>query len=233
MLLVGVSAAVNAQTARPLPVTPVRAHADVTTWPDSARRAMRDSLVAARRKWERTRPLQYDIAMTRAPSLIAVANDQRYDGHLRFVRVIGDSMVATMFERAPQFTRGTAWSDITVDRLFRYLESVVADSARQVDRLELDPTFGYPTRWHTDDARNGYGGYVTDKSDGGDVVLFRSVPQRAKKEPSQPASDSVRAVHAWVSMTTSGNEGAIASEYRVGPRQTASSMQRDFSPAVC
>lgn len=167
------SASAAAQNPRPLPSVEVRATTAPRTWPDAARRAMRDSLAVARERWARTRPARYDFSMLGAPTMIRPEHDARYEGHLFAVRVHGDSIVQTMLERAPQYTRHTDWGRLTVDGIFRRLEQQLADSSRQVDRLEFDSIFGYPSRWHTTDARNGFDSYVTDTGEGGEVVLFR------------------------------------------------------------
>lgn len=179
LLLFGFHSTAEAQVPEPLPVMQVRAKAYVRTWPDSARQVMRDSLAIARRRWTQTRPERYDFAVLNGPTMVSIVYDQRYDGHRRTMRIKGDSIVAIVFERAPQYTRRSQWSDVTVDQVLRHLEAAVADSSRQVDRLEIDPIFGYPRVWRTDDARNGYGRHISEQSDGGEVVLFRPDAKRA------------------------------------------------------
>ena len=166
------TAAAEAQVPEQLPVVQVRATV-VRTWPDSARRAVRDSLAVARKRWAQARPERYDFAVRNGPSMIAMESDRRHDGHRRIMRIKGDSIVAIVFESAPQYTRRTQWSDLTVERVFQHLEAAVDDTSRKVARLEIDPVFGYPRVWSTDAARNGYGYYASDQSDGGEVELFR------------------------------------------------------------
>jgi hypothetical protein len=174
LLLCGYMPTAGAQEPAQLPGLHIRAKAYVRTWPDSARRAVRDSLTVARQRWTEARPERYDLAVRRAPAWIYSENDQRHDGHARTMRIRGDSIMSIVFERAPQYTRSTQWSDVTVDKIFRQLEAALADSTRQVVRLEFDPVLGYPRLWHTDDARNGYGTQRTDQSSAGEVVLFRN-----------------------------------------------------------
>jgi hypothetical protein len=47
--------------------------------------------------------------------------------------------------------------------MFAEIEKNLLDPRRQIIGLALDPYYGYPVRWQTDDARNGYGRYVTDQ----------------------------------------------------------------------
>lgn len=185
MILIGLLASpatIVAQTSQPLP--PVRVDAVFAPrdgrWPDSLRVRLRDSLARGRERWQASRPQEYLIAAISTWGMIRVTRTPEHDGQLEAARVRGDSLVGIVHRPAPQFTPTPDWRTVTVDSLFLHLERAVKSPTRQIVALKLDPVWGYPTEWRTDDARNGYGGtYVTDQVSGGAIVFFEPVLPRA------------------------------------------------------
>ena len=146
-------------------------------WPDSARRAMRDSLRGGRERWRATRPMAYAFAARTTMSMVAIDGGPELEGVMFAVLVRGDTIVGGIRKRAA-FDRFTQWQTWSVESVFRMLESTVNNDKAQVAALTLDPTYGFPTAWETDDARNGYSNsFVTDQGSAGRVEWFSSDPK--------------------------------------------------------
>ena len=169
---------VHAQLPTTLPVVRTMHHPDslhTGTWPDSARRAMLDSLAAGRQRWDRQRPAEYLIASYSTDNMVAIeSTSDSYAGWL----VRGDSLIRRIAIHPATFDKWRQWLANTIDRTFAIVEHAARDSAYQVDLLELDPHYGFPIAWHVDDAQNRYSSrFVTDRGYGARVELFTADPR--------------------------------------------------------
>jgi hypothetical protein len=145
-------------------------------WPDSARRVVLDSLNAGRRRWMRRRPPEYLVAVYSTGGMLrSESSSGSYLGWL----VRRDSLIRPVIIRPATFDKWKQWFDITIDSSFRMVERAARDPSYQIDRLELDPEYGFPRAWHADDVHNGHGPmFRTDSGYGLSVEVF-SVDPRA------------------------------------------------------
>jgi hypothetical protein len=152
---------------------PVRAADTISTWPLVARRAVLDSLAAGRRQWEANRPAGYRFSVGILCGFCGYVDPSRPPGTYPVARIRGREMVATGTFHPSQKINEGRWFIGTVDSLFGLLEREASDTGRKLEELRLDPVFGFPRSWTTDDARNGYHmTFWTDQNDWGRVELF-------------------------------------------------------------
>ncbi len=138
---------------------------------------MRDSLLAGRARWDKSRPREYVLAARELDSWVALYGPPKYETHMPAVVVHGDSLVGGVWARS---TRGryAQWLGWTVDSVFTLLEDSVRDSTRQIAVLKLHPTLGYPLEWNVDDSRNGWGyEWISDSGISGRVEWFSVEPK--------------------------------------------------------
>lgn len=174
-------ALLGAQPPQPLPS--VRVDASVPkpdgSWPDSLRTRLRDSLARGRARWRASRPNEYLVSAVATGGMFRVVRTPELDGQMEAARVRGDSIVEIVQRPDPQYAKTPDWRTVTIDSVFRTLEHAVASPGRQIEILKLDPLWGFPREWRTDDARNGYGSrFVTDAVSGGAIVFFEPVLPR-------------------------------------------------------
>lgn len=172
-----------AQGTSPLPPVRIEGKAPVGRdgrWPDSLRTRMRDSLARGRARWEQSRPSEYVVGVISTWAMARMVRTDVIDGQLEAVRVRGNRITGLARRTAPQFTPAPDWRHVTIDSVFRRLEMTLADSTQQIATLKLDPAWGFPREWKTDDARNGFSSsFATDQASGGAIVFFEETPPSA------------------------------------------------------
>jgi hypothetical protein len=178
LVVVGATVAAQAQDVTSLPVVQVTAPTANGRWPDSLRRKMRDSLDAARARWERNRPRVYAVAMVEVVSMVRVEVPPEYARRWYVQEVHGDSAVGDWWWRDDSAANESGFSTMTIDAAFKQLDRELRDSTRQIRTLRFNDRFGYPTEWRTDDSQNGWGsGGVSDQGGGRSVAWFSDNPR--------------------------------------------------------
>ena len=175
LLALLLSAGAHAQAVQRLPVVEVRGAyvVDTTGWPLSARKAAVDSLAAGRRRWQATRLERYRLAVYLRCGFCGNYWHGGPTGTQPAAVVRGSKVLRVVAYRPAGPVVEAQWMFESVDALFAMIEREANDPARQLPKLRLDPTYGFPRSWETDDVHNGYSGYfVMDAGYRAEVALF-------------------------------------------------------------
>jgi hypothetical protein len=165
----------QAQGAQRLPAVDVNGQyvRDTSGWSMSDRRAALDSLAAGKRRWEARRLERYRLSIYLRCGFCGNYWHDGPAGTQPAAVVHGSTVIRTVAYRPAGPVVAAQWMFASVDTLFAMLEREANDPRRQLRSLTLDPLYGVPRSWETDDVHNGHNGYhITDAGYRAEVPLF-------------------------------------------------------------